>query len=714
MMLRVLAYALVGLMLLAGRLPAFEVQGVVTKIDAEQRVLVVTAGQQPHTLRVPEGVKVLDAAGQELPDGLKAKDLREGARITIIAERQDEKLVVRTIRVGGELGGKVGPRAAATSPSGQQDTSGLIALTDLGQREYKGFPGGLYPEGKNTRPAAHESAGVKLARQVQPLGADGKPSADGKIVLLAIGFSNTVQAFHGFMEVAKADQEINPKLVLVNGAHGGMSAFMVQDPDDQKTGTKYWTHVDAQLKAADVTRAQVQVLWIKETDPAPHKGGFPKYVQDLEAELIKIVHLLPQRFPNAKLVYFSSRTYGGWALPRADGSGPGNSEPFSYESGFAYKWLIQRQLQGDPELNFDPAKGPVKAPWLSWATYLWTNGPKPRGDGVFFTYDDFTERDRMHESPAGQQKVGKLLLQFFKTDPTTRPWFVRPAGGASAAQAPQEKWEQLPDGSLGQVTEFRAPAGIAIPAYIRHPSGSGPFPVVVMLHGGGYGKAGTLGMGRSSRSPVEDFIQAGWAVFSIDYRPTDKKLDPREIDDTIEAVKMVRRMPFIDSRRVGLMGGSHGANLSSRMISRVDVQGAVLCAPAALDLIEVKKAVVDRKEKLVPVLMKMVGDMEQQYGAKAEQIEKDPAKFGYSSGLTEVAQVRCPILIVNGRNDDNSPTSIIDVYVNKLRAAGKQVQTYLPENGPHGFYFGRPDIPEWKESTRRAVAFFRERFAQQP
>jgi hypothetical protein len=46
--------------------------------------------------------------------------------------------------------------------------------------------------------------------------------------------------------------------------------------------------------------------------------------------------------------------------------------------------------------------------------------------------------------------------------------------------------------------------------------------------------------------------------------------------------------------------------------------------------------------------------------------------------LTEIDRVRAPILIINGR-DDNSPPSIIDVYVKKLRAAGKQVETYLPD-----------------------------------
>ena len=45
-------------------------------------------------------------------------------------------------------------------------------------------------------------------------------------------------------------------------------------------------------------------------------------------------------------------------------AGPGNSEPFSYESGFAVKWLVEQQLKGDPALNYDPQKGTVQAPWL--------------------------------------------------------------------------------------------------------------------------------------------------------------------------------------------------------------------------------------------------------------------------------------------------------------------------------------------------------------
>ena len=285
---------------------------------------------------------------------------------------------------------------------------------------------------------------------------------------------------------------------------------------------------------------------------------------------------------------------------------------------------------------------------------------------------------------------------------------------AARAQSADGAWETFPDGSTGRETEFRGVGGVAIPAYVRKPPGPGPFPIVVLAHGGRYGKAPTVGMGRSPKAPAAAFIKEGWAIYSIDYRPAEQiAIVPIEFDDTVEAVKTARKLPFVDPRRVGYMGGSHGAQVGARVVSRIELSGAILCAPAAMDLIEDKKSI-QRGEKLVQILHKMIADMEKKYGATAEEIEKDPQKYGYSSALTETSGVRCPILIVNGRADDNSPVSVIDVYVKKLRAAGKQVETYLPDNGPHGFYFGRPEGPEYEEATRRAVEFLKSRFQMAP
>ncbi|HEV8292217.1 MAG TPA: hypothetical protein VGP94_09850, partial [Tepidisphaeraceae bacterium] len=253
----------------------------------------------------------------------------------------------------------VGVRAA--------DTADLVPLTELAKRQYKGFEGGLYPDGKNQRPEAHEKSGVLLAKQIKPLNAQGMPSEQGKIVLLSIGMSNTTQEFSAFMRLAQGEGEKNPKLVIVDGAQGGMTAARISNPDEA-AGTRFWATVDDRLKASNVSRAQVQVAWIKEADAGP-TAAFPKHAQILEEELEKVVRLMHERFANLKIVYVSSRIYGGYAKSRL------NPEPFAYESGFAVKWLIEKQIKGDRDL---------KEPWLSWGPYLWANGMSKRGDGLIY------------------------------------------------------------------------------------------------------------------------------------------------------------------------------------------------------------------------------------------------------------------------------------------------------------------------------------------
>jgi hypothetical protein len=69
----------------------------------------------------------------------------------------------------------------------------------------------------------------------------------------------------------------------------------------------------------------------------------------------------------------------------------------------------------------------VKAPWLSWGPYLWANGSTPRAaDGFSYDPSDFAPADGTHHSPAGSEKIGRLMLRFFKSDTTSRPWFLGP------------------------------------------------------------------------------------------------------------------------------------------------------------------------------------------------------------------------------------------------------------------------------------------------
>jgi hypothetical protein len=306
-------------------------------------------------------------------------------------------------------------RLAAWNMSPRSST-GLVPLTDLKTGTYKGKEGGLYPGGRNERPAAHEEAGLRLARAIRPLDAQGKPSDSGKIVLLSIGMSNTTQEFSTFKPMADADPARNANLVIVDGAQGAMTARVISRPDEAQ-GKRFWQTIDDRLQKAGVSCGQVQVVWLKEADAGP-KGTDLEHAVALEDELAEIARILKQRFPNLTLCYLSSRIYGGYAL------GPLNPEPYAYEEGFSVKWLIEKQLAGDAELNYDAGRGAVKAPWLAWGPYLWADGQHARSDGLTYDPTDLRPDDGTHPGLPGRKKVARMLLDFFKTDPTARIWFL--------------------------------------------------------------------------------------------------------------------------------------------------------------------------------------------------------------------------------------------------------------------------------------------------
>ncbi len=293
-----------------------------------------------------------------------------------------------------------------------RDSTGMIALPDLGKGMYKGEQGGLYPGGGNMPPRAHLKAGQALARKIVPLDAAGKPSADGKIVLISVGMSNTTMKFQMFQKIAAQETALNPHLVLVDGAQGGQVAWVTANPK-----MPFWEVVDQRLQTAGVTREQVQAAWILQANPGPYRP-FPAEAKELQENLVDTLHVMHDRFPNLKIAYLSSRTYGGYA------TSPLNPEPFAYEGGFSVKWLIADQIAGKPELNYDPAKGAVRAPWVEWGPYVWADGVKPNKDGLSYTIDDYVETDRTHPSESGRMKVATHLMSFLKTDSTSKPWFV--------------------------------------------------------------------------------------------------------------------------------------------------------------------------------------------------------------------------------------------------------------------------------------------------
>ncbi|MCH7720117.1 MAG: DNRLRE domain-containing protein [Planctomycetes bacterium] len=288
-------------------------------------------------------------------------------------------------------------------------STGLIPITELPPKTYQGFEGGLYPGGVNEPPAAHLAAGLERAGLVQPRNTNGDPDPDGFIAMISIGMSSTAQEFGLFERQEDLNTARNGRVLIINTAQGGQAASVIANP-----AAAYWDLVDERLAGNGLTPPQVQIAWLKEANALP-PDNFPVHAEELSADLRAIVQILKDRFPNIELCYLSSRIYAGYA------QGPLNPEPQAYESGFAVKWLIEDQINGDPDLNFDPDAGPIEAPWLAWGPYLWADGLVPRADGLIWEESDF-ESDGVHPSPSGEQKVADMLSAFFAVDPTARKW----------------------------------------------------------------------------------------------------------------------------------------------------------------------------------------------------------------------------------------------------------------------------------------------------
>lgn len=232
-------------------------------------------------------------------------------------------------------------------------------------------------------------------------------------MIVSSGMSNTRMKFEAFQSTLVADTSRHPAVVAVNGAQGGRHASTWR-------GDMVWNTVDQQIVQAGATPQQVQVIWMLHAIAGPSvHGEFSAHAQRLKEFMALAVHKAHDRYPNLKLIYFSSRTYAGYANKTL------NPEPYANESAFAVRWVIQDQMAGKPELNADPAQGELKAPVLLWGPYVWADGEKGRKiDDLVWLRSDFAG-DGTHPSETGRQKVAEQLLAFFKTDPTAKGWFLK-------------------------------------------------------------------------------------------------------------------------------------------------------------------------------------------------------------------------------------------------------------------------------------------------
>ena len=336
-------------------------------------------------------------------------------------------IVAAAVLTGVAWGQRPERDAPAASAKQAFDPAELRRFTEaamyLGRHET-----GLYPGGKNEIPEAHRKAGQQIAAKIRPLGAEGvADEKEGRILGLVLGHSNCSMYFSALQKQLQIQRRLlHPRFELVNAAVGGQ-----QLPQIVTLQGGVWERARSLLEnRPGYSRQQVQVLFLHTTY---HGAGnprrdpprpFPENMRQMERDLEKVLAYCVERFPNLRIAYLTCdgfRHYTGF-------------EPHVYQEAFALKWLVERQIKGEPATRYE---GPDRRlPWLTWGPYIWDNA----WDKSYFT-------DGVHPAQKALEIFVDKYWQHLCRDTVAQPWLfaaVPPTTSAVPASRVREVLGKLP------------------------------------------------------------------------------------------------------------------------------------------------------------------------------------------------------------------------------------------------------------------------------
>jgi pimeloyl-ACP methyl ester carboxylesterase len=149
--------------------------------------------------------------------------------------------------------------------------------------------------------------------------------------------------------------------------------------------------------------------------------------------------------------------------------------------------------------------------------------------------------------------------------------------------------EALRDTSARGTSRFVFPtSGSNAEAYLTRPAGAGPFPLMILLHGHTFESiAGAESIVPEAEAFASDLCYAALAVSLPGYGATEVPLDldPEiTLNVVLDAVSLVKKLPWIDSKRVYLYGFSRGAFFASLLANRIEEIKGVVLQSGAYDL----------------------------------------------------------------------------------------------------------------------------------
>jgi acetyl esterase/lipase len=229
-------------------------------------------------------------------------------------------------------------------------------------------------------------------------------------------------------------------------------------------------------------------------------------------------------------------------------------------------------------------------------------------------------------------------------------------------------------------------------------SGTGPFPVVINIHGGGF-KFGDKGM--LSEATGKALLNAGYAVASIDYRLSGEAQFPAAVQDAKAAVRFLRANAGeynLNPDKIAVFGQSAGGNIASM----VGVTGNISdYDDASLGNEGVSSAVQAVINQYGPTDFLQMDDQAKAQGCSASdqkhndagsfesayigaEIQTLPDQVEKSNPITYISTDTPPFLIQKGDQDCTVPVENTKMLADALGAANLDVTYTSLAGAGHG------------------------------
>lgn len=243
--------------------------------------------------------------------------------------------------------------------------------------------------------------------------------------------------------------------------------------------------------------------------------------------------------------------------------------------------------------------------------------------------------------------------------------------------------------------EYGTAEGVSLRLDVHVPEGPGPFPAVILVHGGGW-NAGDKSGGpqKGYMAPMHDALTAGGFVwFSIDYRLAPKFRYPAQVEDVETAIRWVKKHAAeyrVDARRIAISGESAGAQLAALAAVRADEAtrvGAVVPFYGVFDF----AAEVKRRGSLSPSFIGLFG---------RDTLDDTMEKLMHeASPINRVKAGLPPFLFVHGTADKSVSFQQSVDMLERLRVVGVPSELIAIKEGPHGMLPWPALAPDFKEQV---------------